>query len=47
LGEALEQGTALVEDLVCLEGPALEEAVWPMGPGAEVDQECLGHILCV
>jgi len=37
LGEASAEGPVLVDDLPWLEGPALEDAVWPLGPAAEVD----------
>jgi len=47
LGEALADGPALVEDRAGLEGPALVEAVRPLGLVAEVDRECSVDILCV
>ena len=36
-----------MEDPAWLEGPALEEAVRPLGLAAEVDQECSVVIMCV
>ena len=34
-----------MEDLACLEGPALEEVVRPLEPAAEVDRQCSVDIL--
>ena len=34
------EGPAAVEDPAWLEGPALEEAVQPLEPGAKVNCEC-------
>jgi len=45
LGEEFAEGLAPVEDLACLEGPALEEVVRPLEPAAEVDRQCSVDIL--
>jgi len=45
LGEALAEDLALVQDPAWLQGPAMREAVRPLDPAAEVDQECSVHII--
>jgi len=37
LGEVLAEGPVLVESQAWLEGPAMDEAVWPLGPAVDVD----------
>jgi len=41
----LAEVPALAEDPECLEGPALEEAVWPLEQAVELDRECSVDIL--